>query len=208
MLRHALPVAVLVLAAACTREAPTAQAPDHAHAGIAASRGGPLGPQVMQQLARVRAATAAYHDIDKAIADGYTVWSPSPFVAGATCPSLAGVGQMGYHLVKVPLRGPASDPRNADATIDPMQPEMLIYERRADGRMHLVGVEYIVFTAAWERVNGRGAPAPTVFGQPLLASAHPFPGGVGDIPHYELHVWLWTSNPLGMFAPWNPTVTC
>jgi hypothetical protein len=26
--------------------------------------------------------------------------------------------------------------------------------------------------------------------------------------HYDLHVWLWKKNPSGMFARWNPTVTC
>ena len=26
--------------------------------------------------------------------------------------------------------------------------------------------------------------------------------------HYELHVWLFQHNPSGMFASWNPTVSC
>jgi hypothetical protein len=26
--------------------------------------------------------------------------------------------------------------------------------------------------------------------------------------HYDLHVWLWQDNPAGMFALFNPTVTC
>jgi hypothetical protein len=26
--------------------------------------------------------------------------------------------------------------------------------------------------------------------------------------HYDLHVWLWQHNPSGLFAPWNPDVTC
>lgn len=30
-----------------------------------------------------------------------------------------------------------------------------------------------------------------------------------DMPiHYDLHVWLWKANPSGMFASWNPDVTC
>ena len=115
---------------------------------------------------------------------------------------------MGYHLVKVSLRGGAANPAAGDAVIDPLQPEMLLYEKRADGQMHLVGVEYIVFQAAWERVHGVGAAPPTVFGQPLLFSSHTFPGNPNPLPHYELHVWLWSNNPLGMFYPWNPTVTC
>lgn len=37
---------------------------------------------------------------------------------------------------------------------------------------------------------------------------------LGSVPgstpaeHYELHVWLWRNNPLGMFAPYNPKVSC
>lgn len=208
MLRRALPALALLVASACSREAPTAQGPAHAHEAVGASRDRALGPDLRKQLARVRQATARFHDIDKAMAAGYTIWSPSPFAPGATCPSLPGVGQMGYHLLNMELRGPASAPAAGDVVIDPLRPEMLLYERREDGRMHLVGVEYIVFKAAWERVHGPGAPAPTVFGIPLPYSSHTFPGGVGEIPHYELHVWLWTSNPLGMFEHWNPTVTC
>jgi hypothetical protein len=215
MYRHAIAAAAtvaLLAAAACAGDSPTqpdpaANAIDHvAHAAAARGRGA-LGPAVLAELAQVRRVTARYHDIDKAIADGYTVWSPDPYAANATCPS-SPEGSMGYHLVKVSLRGGAGNPAAGDAVIDPLQPEMLLYEKRADGKPHLVGVEYIVFTAAWERVHGAGAAAPTVFGQPLLASSHTFPGNPNPLPHYELHVWLWSDNPLGMFYPWNPTVTC
>jgi hypothetical protein len=205
--------AVVAAASACAGDAPTearseaAAEMDHsAHAAVVKGRG-VYGPDVLAALAQVRRVTAPYHDLDKAIADGYTVWSPDPFAAGATCPS-SPEGRMGYHLVKVSLRGGAANPAAGDAVIDPLQPEMLLYEKRADGQMHLVGVEYIVFQAAWERVHGAGAAPPTVFGQPLLFSSHTFPGNPNPIPHYELHVWIWSNNPLGMFYPWNPTVTC
>lgn len=26
--------------------------------------------------------------------------------------------------------------------------------------------------------------------------------------HYDLHVWIWTPNPNGDFAPFNPRVMC
>jgi hypothetical protein len=26
--------------------------------------------------------------------------------------------------------------------------------------------------------------------------------------HYDLHVWLWKSNPEGLFSPTNPGVKC
>jgi hypothetical protein len=26
--------------------------------------------------------------------------------------------------------------------------------------------------------------------------------------HYDLHVWLWKTNPSGLFNPWNPDLSC
>lgn len=161
-----------------------------------------------QGIAQIRSLTDAYHDLNAASAAGYTAWSPDPTVAGATCPSDPAQGQMGYHRVNVALRGSAADPGSADPQIELTRPEMLIFEKTASGGMQLVGVEYIVFKAAWERAHGAGAAPPEILGHPLLASAHAFPGGAGNIEHYELHVWVWKDNPNGMFAPYNPRVTC
>lgn len=212
MRTHHAALVGLVLAIGCVDRAPSATSPelaDHAaHAALLRSLGrGDLGPEVLSALADVRRVTATFHDLDAAMAAGYTVWSPNPFAPNATCPSSA-EGNMGYHLVNVPLRGGAADPSAGDAIIDPLHPEMLLYEKRADGAIHLVGVEYLVFKAAWEREHGVGASAPAVFGQPLLPSIHTFPGNPNPIAHYELHVWIWSDNPLGMFYPWNPTVSC
>jgi hypothetical protein len=162
---------------------------------------------VTDQLDAVRQATLSFKNLDAATAAGYTVWSPDPTVANATCPSDP-TGKMGYHRVNVPLRGAASDPAAGDANLDLLHPEMLLYEKRADGTMNLVGVEYLVFQAAWEREHGAGAAPPEIMGQPLLASSHTFVTGGPSIPHYELHVWVHSTNPLGMFNPWNPTITC
>lgn len=156
---------------------------------------------------RLKADYAIYNDVAKANVAGYTVWSPDPTVAGTTCAS-APEGKMGYHLVNVPLRGAASTPATGDAVIDPQKPEMLLYEKKSDGTLALVGVEWIVFKAAWEREKGAGAAAPTVLGQPLLYSEHTFVAGGPLVPHYELHVWIFKDNPRGMFDPWNPNVTC
>ena len=164
-------------------------------------------PEVNSGLAAIRRVTAGFQDLDKATAAGYTAWSPNPFAAGSTCPS-SSEGKMGYHLVNVPLRGSAANPGAGDATIDLLQPEMLLYEKQANGKMKLTGVEYIVFKAAWEAAQGAGAPPPEILGMPLLASSHTFPGGSGNIDHYELHVWVWSPNPLGMFYPWNPAISC
>lgn len=29
-----------------------------------------------------------------------------------------------------------------------------------------------------------------------------------ELHHWDLHVWLWTPNPAGMFSPTNPSVRC
>ena len=161
---------------------------------------------VDRDLDTVRAMTT-YNTVAAANAAGYTTWSPDPNVQGSAC-ATDPAGKMGYHLVNVPLRGSAADPANGDAVIDQNRPEMLLYEKRADGTVRLAGVEYIVFRDAWERVNGANAPPPQVFGQPLLFSSHSFVTNGPSIPHYELHVWLHSTNPNGMFAPWNPAITC
>ena len=210
MTRKSLTAVGFLIATACADDVRTVAAPEvlnhEAHA--MASRGrGAAGPGVLAELAQVRQATARFHNVDAAIAAGYTAWSPDPFAPSATCPSSA-EGNMGYHLVNVGLRGGAANPAAGDAVIDQLLPEMLLYEKRPDGKMHLVGVEYLVFTAAWERVHGAGAAPPTVFDEPLPPSLHTFPGNPNPIPHYELHVWIWSSNPLGIFYPWNPTVSC
>jgi hypothetical protein len=173
----------------------------------AASCGGRTITEAESGVNLLRESFAAYVDVSKAQAAGSTVWSPDPSAAGATCAS-APEGKMGYHLVNVSLRGAASTPETGDIVLDPAKPEMLLYEKRADGTMGLVGVEWIVFMAAWEKAKGAGAPAPTVLGVPLLYSEHTFVTGGPMVPHYELHSWIWKANPRGTFDPWNPNVTC
>ena len=198
--------AATILSAACTADVPTtieSEAAPSMHTGEHSEK---LSPAVLAELAQVRRATARFHDIDKAFEAGYTVWSPNPFVEGATC-ATSPAGKMGYHLVNTSLRGSPANPAEADAELDPMRPEMLLYEKRADGKLHLVGVEYLVFKAAWERENG--AAAPQLLGQTVPFSSHPFPPAVlGNVDHYELHVWLWKPNPNGMFSHWNPDISC
>lgn len=205
-------VALALVLASCADATPTSLPDAHAgHEPSARAAHGDAGrptAAVNAALAEVRRATARYHNVEHAMADGYTVWSPDPFAAGATCATSA-EGRMGYHLVKPSLRGSPAAPAAGDAVLDPLRPEMLLYEKRPNGTMRLVGVEYLVFQAAWERVHGAGAAPPTLFGMPVPFSSHTFPPTVlTPVPHYELHVWLWSDNPNGMFSHWNPTIDC
>jgi hypothetical protein len=137
--------------------------------------------QTQRQLAAVRAATAKYHNIDAAIADGY--------IPTDHCIDQPGSG-MGYHFFNPGLGG--------DLVNDPLKPELLIYVPDGHGGKRLGAVEY--FQA------DMGQAHPTIFGQPFDG---PMEGHEPGMPvHYDLHVWLWQHNPDGVFAPWNPSVSC
>jgi hypothetical protein len=135
-------------------------------------------------FSRVRAATAAYHDLAVAQAAGYGLF-PGCF----SDPT----GGMGVHYVDFGSVG--------DGTVDPFEPEALVYEPLAGGEVRLVAVEYVMIAASWQ---GQGVP--TVLGHALTFVPAPNEFGLPDF--YELHVWLWQPNPLGTFNEWNPTVSC
>jgi hypothetical protein len=47
---------------------------------------------------------------------------------------------------------------------------------------------------------------PSIFGQPFDG---PMPGHNPAMPvHYDLHVWLSADNPSGLFAQFNPSLSC
>ena len=91
----------------------------------------------LQGLAQVRQATAKYHDVNQALADGYIPVSP--------CEALPGAGAMGIHYLNPALA--------SDLAIDPLAPEILLYAPSGNG-LRLVGVEYFVAYV--------GQPAPSV----------------------------------------------
>jgi hypothetical protein len=164
-------------------------------------------------LAEVRAGAERFRDIDVALAEGYI--SPEPI-----CETAAGMGAdpalgaMGVHYFRPDLLGITAPPNprvNGTGThVDFRRPAILIYEPQSDGSMELVAVENLVFEAAWQSA-GNSAP-PTFHGVPYermaddpsteIDEAHHFE------PHYDRHIWLFRDNPNGVFAPYNPNVTC
>lgn len=78
-------------------------------------------PGYHDDLAQVRRATAQYHNVANALADGY--------LATTTC-----VPGMGYHYVNPTLNGNTA-----------LAPNVLIYTMSGNGRLKLVAVEYVVF---------------------------------------------------------------
>jgi hypothetical protein len=171
-------------------------------AGYAAAGG-------QSDLAEARNATAAYHDLETAKAAGYSVELPD--TSGETCIANLddpAAGAMGVHMVNLGLLDdPSTDAALDDTTLDPTRPEALVYEKRNDGTLKLVAVEYVVFQAAWEAEHGAGS-TPSLFGvdfQPNDGTRFGLP------PFFALHAWIWKPNPTpltGIFAAWNPRVTC
>jgi hypothetical protein len=135
---------------------------------------------VGDELAQLRTVTARFHDIAVADSAGYDI----RLTGCMTDPTLGG---MGFHYGNGGL---------IDATVNEREPEVLLYEPQANGRLRLVAVEYIVpYTLA-----PREGPAPTLFGRDFRQN--------DDFQLWGLHAWVWRDNPAGMFADWNPNVNC
>jgi hypothetical protein len=142
-------------------------------------------PTVQRSLAAVRAASARFHRVADAQAAGY--------VAGSPCVANPAAGGMGVHYVHPQLI--------ADPALDPEKPEVLVYEPQAGGQLRLVAVEYLGAKAMY-------AQRPSLFGAPF-EDGPPVPGANGQAtPTYALHAWVWQRNPAGVFAAFNPAVTC
>ncbi|MBD0707149.1 MULTISPECIES: hypothetical protein [unclassified Streptomyces] len=148
-------------------------------AGLLTAGPARAGDSVARDIATAYTATARYAYEPEAVAAG--------FVRTDTCVAMPGMGGgMGYHYLN----------RANVGSTDPARPATVIYATGADGRRHLVAVEWIV--------RDSGQPAPDMFGRPFDG---PFDHAVlGRI--YDRHVWLYKENPDGLFARYNPTVTC
>jgi hypothetical protein len=158
--------------------------------GVAYAATGTTDPQVLRDLSQVRRATAKYHDVNVALADGFV---PTPH-----CIEEPGLGVMGIHYIH-----PA---RLMDPAINLLEPEILLYIETKSG-LKLLGVEYFQGIGAPDTSIPNPAPlAAVILGRPLDGpmDAHE----PGQPPHYDLHVWVWKANPSGIFAPFNPNVSC
>jgi hypothetical protein len=147
---------------------------------------GSAGSQSRTLVEEVRRATRPFQETTAARAAGY-----APFLG---CVSGPQEGAMGIHFVNGDLVG--------DGALDAQRPEALMYEAK-NGKLHVVGVEYIVLADAW---NARHPSPPTLMGQSFHHT--PSPNRYGIPAFYSLHVWAWKANPHGAFVDWNPTVSC
>jgi hypothetical protein len=165
-------------------------------------------------LAEVRAATERFRDVRVALAEGYI---RDPFDLCDTADMMgkpAKLGAMGIHYVRMDLLGITRPPNprvnGTGIHNDFRKPSILIYEPQADESLELVAVENLVFKESWHAAGNAAKPAfhgvefDTMADDPGTKpdEAHMFE------PHYDRHVWLYRDNPNGIFAPFNPNVTC
>ncbi len=151
-------------------------------AALAATACGRSAPQRIEPadaIARLRAATGPFQSIDSAAARGYarTV---------RDCLVHEHHGAMGFHHMNRAY---------ADARFELERPEILLYERVADGQYRLNGVEYVIPYASWPR----DSTAPVALGQAMRRE--------DNLRIWYLHVWAWKDNPEGVFADYHPAVS-
>ena len=139
-------------------------------------------------VSAVRNGTQDFRDVRVAMDAGY--------VSTGSCVSGPEKGAMGIHYANGGLIG--------DGQLNASTPELLIYEQR-NGRLRLVGVEFLVLADGWNASHPPDVP-------PVLMGQHFHYVGAPNryrLPaFYELHVWAWRDNPSGEFVDWNPEVSC
>lgn len=146
---------------------------------LAACKSGSGTDPVQSDLDRLTVAMAPYESFSAAVAAGYAD-------AITPCWYFTGEGAMGYHQGRVTL---------IDGTATLLEPEALMYEPQADASLRFVGVEYIVPIEAWT-----GSGRPVLFDREFSRNE--------ALGLYTLHVWIGKTNPSGIFADWNPDVSC
>lgn len=134
---------------------------------------------VQAEVARLRNLVAPLHALEAAKDAGFD-FAASPCVASPE-------GGMGYHWGNM---------GRIDATVKWDEPEFLVFAPSPDEKdgVKLAAVEYAVPMAL-------SAEPPVLFGQTFV------PGGPGN-SLWTLHVWTGVNNPAGLFAPWNPRISC
>jgi len=158
---------------------------------LAVAQSATLSPE----LQSVRKLLDKYNDPIVAVHDGFysSVGCISYPNGGGEGAMQYAPGAMGVHFLNMGNVGPK---------LDPSKPQVLIYEPVGD-KLRLVAAEWFM------PAELAGGKAPSVFGQEL---GGPMEGHKPLMPdglhHYDLHVWLWKTNPEGVFSPTNPAVKC
>ena len=137
------------------------------------------GGDAAELIATLQRATARYHNLDAAIADGFV------FLHGCeTRPDEGPAGVLYVHFDRL-----------LDGVADPRSPDALLYEPRGNDRPKLVGVELAIPYPLWPVST-----PPTLLGTEFQRE--------DEFGVYGLHIWVWRTNPEGLFAESNPRIDC
>jgi hypothetical protein len=147
-----------------------------------------------KQLAIAKAATAKYKNIAVAKRDGY--FQVTQFIPG-----------LGLHMYKLGI---------PTGTFNPATPQVLLYQPFGN-RMVLVGVSYLYIhvnetppagfaggSDVWHYHKDLCFVSGTVT---ITQTAADCPGVFQKTTNWMLHVWIWKTNPDGVFTEVNPRVT-
>jgi hypothetical protein len=165
-------------------------------------------------LAEIRHATERFRDVNVALAEGY-IRDPANLCETAEMTGLSRkLGTMGLHYFRPDMLGITAPPNprvgGTGTYTDFVKPAVLVYEPQADGSLELIAVENLVFAKAWKQA---GHDAPPSFHDVPWDSMIDDPATPADEahnfePHHDRHIWLYRENPNGIFAQFNPRVTC
>lgn len=165
-------------------------------------------------LATVRKATERFRDVKVALAEGYI---RDPFDLCDTAEMMgrpSTLGAMGVHYFKPDVLGITAPPNpkvsGTGIHTDFLTPSILIYEPQASGSLELVAVENLAFVEAWKAAGKVEPPSFHGVAYNYMADdpATPADDAHQFAPHYDRHVWIYRENPNGVFAPFNPKVSC
>jgi hypothetical protein len=143
----------------------------------------------------VRDSTERFKDVSVAEAEGYHL--------AFGCVTGPDAGAMGLHYVNADFV--AKTPMTPTGEIDATRPQIVIYEPLPNGKLQLIGADYLVIASMWDQAHPNQG-APQLMGQ--LFHYFEFPNRFGLPAFYTLHVWAWKDNPNGAFVNWHPNVSC
>src|SRR5436190_23136299 len=160
---------------------------DHDHAAAEASAANAQKKNGNELVATVRRATARFFDVEVATNEGY--------LPQFGCVSGSDFGAMGMHFVNGPLV--------FDGELDANKPEIVIYEPQPDGKLKLVGADFLVLADQW---NATHDGPPQLMGQ--LSHLFEAPNRFGLPAFYTLPLWAWKESPTGTFVNWHSNISC
>jgi len=169
--------------------------------------------EIAAEIAKVRAATERFKDVNVALAEGYVPDPAGHCVTAADEGLPAELGGMGIHYLHPGRLGITATAPRVDGTgthTDFQKPSVLLYEPQADGSLALVGAENLVFKKAWEAA---GNTKPPVFAGRQWDFMEDDPNTPGDEAHgfeahYDQHIYLIEDDPKAAVLPFHPAVTC